>query len=244
MNSSPFSIFVIEDNEWYNRLLVHQLSLNPDFEIRDFHNGKEALDAISACPDLVTLDYRLSDMNGEEVLKKIKERSPNTEVIIISEQEEIETAVELLKLGAFDYLVKSNDIKDRLHNSIKHIREHAGLKKEVAILKKEVQKKFGFEKSIIGQSPAIKKVFNLLDKAVQTNITVTVTGETGTGKEVVAKAIHYNSKLKDQPFVAVNMAAIPAELIESELFGHEKGAFTGATTRRIGKLCSWMKLER
>lgn len=235
MSDAPFTIFVVEDNEWYNKLLVHQLGLNPDFQIKSFTTGQEVLDHLNERPNVLTLDYRLSDMDGEAVLKKVKEFDPGIEVIIISEQEEIETAVELLKLGAFDYLVKSNDIKDRLHNSIRHIREHDGLKKQVQTLKKEVQSKFEFEKSIIGQSPAIKKVFNMLEKATKTNITVTVTGETGTGKEVVAKAIHYNSDRKEQPFVPVNMAAIPAELIESELFGHEKGAFTGAATRRIGK---------
>ncbi|CAN0161486.1 unnamed protein product, partial [Chrysoparadoxa australica] len=235
MSDAPFTVFVVEDNEWYNKLLVHQLALNPDFKIKSFTTGQALLDNLSQRPNVVTLDYRLSDMDGEAVLKKVKEFDPAIEVIIISEQEEIETAVELLKLGAFDYLVKSNDIKDRLHNSIRHIREHDGLKKQVQTLKKEVQSKFEFEKSIIGQSPAIKKVFNMLEKATKTNITVTVTGETGTGKEVVAKAIHYNSDRKEQPFVPVNMAAIPAELIESELFGHEKGAFTGAATRRIGK---------
>jgi DNA-binding NtrC family response regulator len=107
--------------------------------------------------------------------------------------------------------------------------------KEIDHLKKEISEKYTFEKSIIGTSPAIKRVFSLLEKAVQTNISVSITGETGTGKELVAKALHYNSKRKNKPFVAVNIAAIPRDLIESELFGHEKGAFTGAITRRIGK---------
>ncbi len=233
--TTPFSIFVVEDNDWYNRLLVHQLELNPDFAVKSFKSGEEVLAHLSENPNVITLDYRLKDMTGEEVLKKIKNFNPEIEVIIVSEQEEIETAVGLLKLGAFDYLVKSDDIKDRLHNSIRHIREHSGLKKQVDTLKKEVQTKFEFGNSIIGQSPAIKKIFSMMEKATKTNITVTVMGETGTGKEVVAKAIHYNSNRKEEAFVPVNMAAIPAELIESELFGHEKGAFTGANTRRIGK---------
>jgi transcriptional regulator with GAF, ATPase, and Fis domain len=107
--------------------------------------------------------------------------------------------------------------------------------KQIDFLKKEISEKYEFEKSIIGTSPAIRKIFALLEKACATNISVSISGETGTGKELVAKAIHYNSKRKNKPFVAVNIAAIPRELIESELFGHEKGAFTGAVTRRVGK---------
>ena len=120
-------------------------------------------------------------------------------------------------------------------NSINNARNKSSLIKEIDHLKKEISEKYEFEKSIIGTSPAIRRTFALLEKAVQTNISVSISGETGTGKELVAKAIHYNSKRKNKPFVAVNIAAIPRDLIESELFGHEKGAFTGAITRRIGK---------
>ncbi len=235
MENKPFVVYVVEDNEWYNKLLTHNLSLNPDFEVHSFFTGEEILKALQNKPDVVTLDYRLPDMNGEDLLKKIKQIDLSIEVIVISEQEDIETAVDLLKAGAYDYLVKSNDIKERLINSINHIRKNASLKKQIKTLQKEVQGKYAFEKSIIGNSPALRKVYDLIAKATETNITVTVTGETGTGKEVVSKAIHYNSERKDKPFVAVNMAAIPDELIESELFGHERGAFTGAAVRRKGK---------
>ena len=235
MSEKPFKIFVVEDNEWYNKLLVHSLSLNPDFEIHSFTTGKEMLKMLSDNPNVITLDYRLPDCLGEELLLKIKEFNPSIEVIIISEQEEIETAVELLKAGAYDYIVKSKDIRDRLFNVIQHIRDNASLQKRIVDLQKEVVGKYSFEKTLIGQSKAIKDVCDLMSKVVNNNITVTITGETGTGKEVVAKAIHYNSNRKAKPIVAVNMAAIPAELVESELFGHEKGAFTGASTRRKGK---------
>jgi DNA-binding NtrC family response regulator len=120
-------------------------------------------------------------------------------------------------------------------NAIKNARNKSSLIREIGKLKEEISAKYEFEKSIIGNSPAIKKVFALLEKAVKSQITVSITGETGTGKELVAKAVHYNSKRKSKPFVAVNIAAIPHDLIESELFGHEKGAFTGAVNRRIGK---------
>jgi len=235
MTDKNFSVFVVEDDEWYNRLLVHSLSLNPDIEVESFVTAQDVLKALHKKPAVITLDYRLPDMMGDKLLLEIKDIDPSIEIIVISEQEDITTALDLLKIGAFDYIVKSKNIRERLLNTISHIRSSTELKKEVRTLRQEVGKKYSFEKTIIGQSPQIKSIFDLLDKAVTTNITLTVTGETGTGKEVVAKAIHFNSKLKDQPFVAVNMGAIPSELVESELFGHEKGAFTGALTRRIGK---------
>ncbi len=235
MNEKPIKIFVVEDNDWYNKLVVHTLSLNPDYEIHSFFNGKDCLNNLHSKPDIITLDYRLPDMSGMEVLKRIKEENDEIQVILISEQEDINTVVDLLKLGAYDYITKSNDIRDRLLNTVQNIRKGIGLRKEISVLRKEIQKKYSFRNSILGESPAIKRVYELIEKALNTNITVTISGETGTGKELVAKAIHYNSKRKDKPFVPVNVAAIPSELIESELFGHEKGAFTGAISRRIGK---------
>ena len=235
MSEKPFKIFIVEDSEWYNKLLVHTLSLNPDFEIKSFFNGKDFLNCLFEAPDIVTLDYRLPDYTGLQILKRIREENSDVQVILISEQEDIDTVVNLLKLGAYDYISKSDDIKDRLLNTVKNIRNGIGLKREISTLRKEVQKKYSFRESILGESPAIKAVYGLIDKALSTNITVIISGETGTGKELVAKAIHYNSKRKDKPFVTVNVAAIPSELIESELFGHEKGAFTGAAYRRIGR---------
>ncbi|MGA2405948.1 MAG: sigma-54 dependent transcriptional regulator [Bacteroidales bacterium] len=235
MSEKPFKIFVVEDSEWYNRLLVHTLSLNPDYEIKSFFNGKDFLNSLFESPDIVTLDYRLPDITGLEVLKRIREENSDVQVILISEQEDINTVVSLLKMGVYDYITKSDDIKDRLLNTIKNIRNGIGLKREISTLRREVQKKYSFRQSILGESPAIKSVYDLIEKALGTNITVIISGETGTGKELVAKAIHYNSKRKDKSFVTVNVSAIPSELIESELFGHEKGAFTGAAYRRIGR---------
>ena len=181
------------------------------------------------------MDYSLPDCDGAEVLKKIKEHNPDIRVIVISGQEDVATAINLLKNGAFDYIVKDDDTKDRLWNSILHLREISNLKQEVETLKTQVGRKYDFSQMILGKSEQIEKVFSLIEKAAKTNITCSVTGETGSGKEMIAKAIHYNSDRHKQPFVAVNVAAIPKDLIESELFGHEKGAFTGAVTRRIGK---------
>ncbi|NNF01998.1 MAG: sigma-54-dependent Fis family transcriptional regulator, partial [Bacteroidia bacterium] len=221
MSDRPFLVFVVEDNEYYNKLLVHALSLNPDLLVRSFKNGKDFLAKLSEKPDVITLDYHLPDHKGSTLLQRIQDESPESEVIIISEQEDIETAVDLLKGGAYDYLVKSKDINSRLHNCINNIKKQKDLSTQVKSLQKEVKAKYSFQSSMIGNSKPMKEVFGLIEKAIQTNITVSITGNTGTGKELVAKAIHYNSKLRDKAFVPVNMAAIPKDLVESELFGHE-----------------------
>lgn len=231
----PVKIFVVEDDATYTKFLKYVLSLNPDFEVEYFTSGKQCIAQLDQRPTIITLDYSLPDLQGEEVLKAIKAYDPNISVIIVSAQEKIGTAVELLKAGAFDYISKDEEAKDRILNSINNARNKTSLIKEIDHLKKEINAKYDFESSIIGNSPAIKRVFTLIEKALQTNITVSITGETGTGKELVAKAIHYNSPRRKKPLVAVNIAAIPKDLIESELFGHEKGAFTGAANRRIGK---------
>ncbi|MEO0899152.1 MAG: sigma-54 dependent transcriptional regulator [Bacteroidota bacterium] len=235
MTTKENLIFVVEDDDWYRELLAYHLETDPDHEVLKFPDAKSVLAELHRAPAVVTLDYRLPDMKGEEVLQRIKEFNPEIQVVIISEQGDAETAVNLYKQGAYDYLSKVEDIRDKLLNVVRNIRSNKSLQTRISSLQEEVEQKYDFEKTIIGKSPAIKRVFNLIEKAIKTNITVTITGETGTGKEVVAKAIHYNSKRSKQPFIPVNMAAIPSELIESELFGHEKGAFTGANSRRIGK---------
>jgi DNA-binding NtrC family response regulator len=234
-DKDPVKIFVVEDDPAYTKFLKYVLELNPDYELEFFNSGKECLANLYKNPAVITLDYSLPDMPGEKVLSQIRAHDPNINVIIVSAQEKIHTAVELLKSGAYDYISKDHETKDRLMNSINNARNKTSLIKEIDYLKKEISIKYEFEKSLVGNSPAMKRLFALLEKAVQTNISVSITGETGTGKELVAKAIHYNSKRKSKPFVAVNIAAIPRDLIESELFGYEKGAFTGAVTRRIGK---------
>jgi two-component system, NtrC family, response regulator AtoC len=226
---------IVEDDPWYGKILQHHLSLNPDYKVSRFLTAKECIENLHQKPDLVTIDFSLPDMDGDALFKKIKEFNPDVPVIVISSQENISVAVNMLKMGASDYLVKDDATKDLLWNSVIRIKENQGLKKEVAHLREELGQKFSFDKSIIGHSDVLKKVFMLMEKASKTIINVSITGETGTGKEVVAKAIHYNSDRKKKKFIAVNMAAIPKELIESELFGYEKGAFTGAVTRKIGK---------
>ena len=228
-------IFLIEDDAFSGEALKYHLKLNPDFDVHLFKTGKECLTNLYQKPDIICLDFGLPDITGDKLMEKIRETNNKTPIIIISGQEEIEVAVSFLKAGAKDYIVKNEHTKDLLWNAIIKIKENLDLVQEVEELKEQLEQKYSFEKTIIGQSDAIKKVFNILNKAINTNINVSITGETGTGKEVVAKAIHYNSERKNKPFIAINMAAIPKELMESEFFGHEAGAFTGANTRNIGK---------
>lgn len=227
-------IFVVEDNELYAKTLQYQLTLNPENEVAIYGSGKDFLKDLHKKPDVVSLDYRLPDMTGDQVLVKIREHFPELPVIIVSGQEDIGTAVNLLKEGAYDYIVKNENTKDRIWNAVNHIRDRRRLENEIERLREEVNTKYDFS-NIKGNSLVLKKVFKLVEKAARTNIIVSITGETGTGKEQIAKAIHYNSPMRKKPFVAVNMAAIPTELIESELFGYEKGAFTGANNRKIGR---------
>ena len=229
-------INVIEDDKVFNKLIEHTLKLNPDYEVVSYFNGKDFIKNLGDDPDVVTLDLGLPDLTGNEILKKIKRFNPEIDVIVISGQDDISTAVQLLKEGAYDYITKDGNIKERLLHSIQNIKKQKTLKNEITQLKTEIGHKYQYKNAIIGDSPAIKEVFALIDKAIKVpNINVSVYGETGTGKELIAKTVHYNSPRKNKPFIAVNMGAIPRELIESELFGHEKGAFTGAITTKKGK---------
>ena len=230
----PFKIFVVEDDPFYGELLEYILNRDPELEVELMTSGKECLKNMYKNPDVVTLDYGLSDMNGLEVMEKIKAANPRVEIIVVSGQQDVATAVNILRKGAYDYLVKDEEAKDRIWNSVQKIRDRKRLESELDELRVEVGKKYEVA-NFIGQSKPIEQVKSLIGKAISTNITVSISGETGTGKEVVAKAIHYNSNRAKGNFVAVNVAAIPNELIESELFGHEKGAFTGANVTRKGK---------
>lgn len=232
---TELKIFIVEDDEWYAEYIKQCLLLDQDVTIETFPTGSSCMKNLKDYPDVITVDYRLPDMTGQELLKAIKEICPDTEVIIISEQGKIETAIELLKQGAYDYIVKSPDIRDRLLNMVRNLKKQRLLHQKIRNLEIEVDKKYDFEKLIVGQSRQIRHIFSLIEKAAQTEISVMITGETGTGKELVARAIHFNSARKKQPFITINMAAIPRELVESELFGHEKGAFTGAYISRKGK---------
>lgn len=179
---------------------------------------------------VVLLDIQMPEINGFEVLKKIKDAKPSTSVIIISAHGSVENAIKATRLGAFDFLEKPID-RDKLLISVRNATEQATLKEE----NEEIKKTYIGESDILGKSKAIKIILELIDKVAPLETRVLITGENGTGKELVARAIHKKSERKDKPFIEVNCAAIPNELIESELFGHEKGSFTGAVSQRIGK---------
>lgn len=234
-NGKPaYKIFIVEDNDLYAKVLKRQLE-NDHFEVYVYYNGRDCLNNLDKSPDVITLDYTLPDMNGDLILYEIKKQLPSVHVIIISGQNDINTAVSLLKSGAYDYITKGPDTREKLNNTIRNIYQSDQLRIENEYLKEAVREKYDFRKLIKGSSKEIESIFELMEKAVATNISISITGETGTGKELVAKGIHYNSKRKNKSFVAVNISAIPEGLIESELFGHEKGAFTGADFRKLGK---------
>ncbi|MDI1232729.1 MAG: sigma-54 dependent transcriptional regulator [bacterium] len=230
-----FKIYIVEDDPWYGELLKYHLSLNEDYEVLLFGTANELIENLHKKPDLITVDFNLPDMTGEELLLKVRSVNRNVPVLIISGQDDISVALSLLKKGASEYLMKDANTKDLLWHSVQRVFKTISLQEEVEELKVQLESKFDFEKTIIGKSTALKKSFALIEKAINSNINVSITGETGTGKEIVAKAIHYNSLRSKKPFIAVNMAAIPKELFESELFGYEKGAFTGAITNKKGK---------
>lgn len=232
---SDFKIFVIEDDKWYAEILSYTLGLNPEYEIEIYTSGQEALKNLYKRPSAITLDYGLQDMSGAEVLEKIKASYPDLPVVIVSAQEEIGIALELLKKGAYDYIIKNEETKDRIWKVMTNIRDLHELKNTNAELKNEIKSKYSWQSSIIGESAELNGVFKMIEKVKDSKINLSITGETGTGKEMIAKAVHYNSSRANFPFVAVNLSAVPEGLIESELFGHEKGAFTGAVSRKLGK---------
>jgi DNA-binding NtrC family response regulator len=176
------------------------------------------------------LDIQMPEMNGFEVLKKVKDSNLDVSVIIISAHGSVENAIKATKLGAFDFIEKPID-RDKLLLSVRNAVEQSNLLKE----NKEIKKTLEGEGEILGNSKAVKSLLEMIEKVAPLDTRVLITGENGTGKELIARAIHKKSERKDKPFIEVNCAAIPNELIESELFGHEKGSFTGAVQQRIGK---------
>lgn len=226
-------IFIIDDEESILKMLTHWAKNQWGYNVRAFSNGNEALNALSENPDLVLLDIMLPDINGNEVLGKIKQRFPHLPVIMLSAQGSVEVALESIRLGAFDYFPKPVD-KNRLEPAIRNAIKNYDLERELESLKENIHKEYSFD-NIISADNKMQEAFKMISKVLDNDITVLITGESGTGKELVARAIHYNGKRKNAPFVVVNCASIPRELLESELFGHEKGSFTGAHQRKIGK---------
>ncbi|MCZ6818557.1 MAG: sigma-54 dependent transcriptional regulator, partial [Calditrichaeota bacterium] len=197
-------------------------------------SGYEALQVLSLRPfDLVILDLKMPLISGIETLKRIRKIDPGLPVIILTADSDVGTVVEAMKLGAYDYFAKPIEW-EKLDIAIKNALVTKDLRSEITRLKGQSGNKYSLDK-IVGKSKKMREVFQSLERVVDTSVTVCIRGESGTGKELLARAMHFNGLRKNKPFVAVNCAAIPENLLESELFGHEKGAFTGAVARRVGK---------
>jgi DNA-binding NtrC family response regulator len=208
---------------------------NPEYQLEAVQDGLEALRRINASHyDIVILDIMMPKIDGLEVLRRVREGHPDVDVIMITGLSQIETAVKSMKLGAFDYLPKPFD-PDGLKLVVHRALERRRLLQENLSLKTEVGAKYRFE-NIIGSSPQMQSVYRLVAQCAPTSSTVMLTGESGTGKELIARAVHYNSLSKDKPFIPVDCNAFSENLLESELFGHVKGAFTGAVANKKGML--------
>ncbi len=229
-----FKIYVVDDDRHYARMLSFRLEKNVDHDVHVFSRGEEMLEALSDEPDMVLLDIMMPGIGGLETLRKLKEEHPDIPVVMISAQGVIDVAVEAMQAGAYDYIAKGQDELVKLDAVVKNVRERMSMERELKSLRGEVKKRYSIS-GLVGESQVMQQVYKTVEKALKGDLTVVVQGESGTGKELVAKAIHFNSSRKKGPFVIVNCAAIPRELMESEFFGHEKGSFTGAHARKIGK---------
>jgi len=230
---NTLSILIIDDEETQLNSLKSFLSRRK-FEVFTAANGKLGFEVVQKqMIDLVLTDYRMPDWNGLVVLQKIKEFNPEVDVVVITAFGNIEDAVEIMKAGAYDYLSKPIDL-DELENLITRVKEKRQLTAENRSLKEQLRERFKFD-AIVSQSGEMEAVLNDAARVATSKASVLIRGESGTGKELVARAIHFTSPRKEQPFVVVNVAALSENLIESELFGHDKGAFTGANQQRTGR---------
>ena len=225
---------LIVDDDLAHRTMLKKLLGGWGYEILEADDGSVAIDEVRKRSfDLILMDIRMMKVSGIEALEQIKVINPAIPVIIMTAYASVETAVDALKKGAYDYLTKPLDF-DELKIVINRATEHNRLKKENEYLKEKLGQKFDFQ-SMIGRSPLMVKLLETTAQVAATEATVLISGKSGTGKEMIANAIHYNSPRKNAPFIKINCAALTESLLESELFGHEKGAFTGADKRREGK---------
>ncbi|MBL7996616.1 sigma-54-dependent Fis family transcriptional regulator, partial [bacterium] len=238
-NSNLFKILVIEDNATMREGIVDVLK--PRYTVECSSNGQDGLAWIRKHYfDVVITDYKMSGMDGMEVLKRVKEISPETEVILITAFGTVDIAVEAMKQGASDFITKPFSPDELLLKLDKIIRVYQERRlfiktdEENKYLREVIRDKYNFGE-IVGSSPRMKDIYELVRKSSETDSSVVIFGESGTGKELIARAIHYNSSRKDKPFIKVNCAALTETLLESELFGHEKGSFTGAIKTKKGR---------
>ena len=225
---------LITDDDLAHRVMLKKLLSGWGYNVVEADDGSVAVDEVRKRSfDLILMDIRMMNVSGIEALEQIKQINPSIPVIIMTAYASVETAVSALKKGAYDYLTKPLDF-DELQMAIARATEHSRLKQENEYLKERLGEKFD-RRNIIGQSAAMVKLLEVVEQVAVTQVTVLITGESGTGKEIIANAIHFNSSRRNAPFVKINCAALTETLLESELFGHEKGAFTGADRRREGK---------
>ncbi len=227
-------IFIIEDDQFLGNLIKRTLEKLDNSDVSHFLTPEECLKNLHQNPDIISIDYNLPGMNGVELLEKIRNYNDTIQCIMVSGQEKLDVVIETYRKGAVDYIIKDDNALINLENSVKILSKTVYLRQENESLKELVIDRNKYT-NILGNSGPVLRVLRMIQKVEKSNIMVLVTGQSGTGKELVARAIHYNSQRAKKPFVTVNMGAIPDDLIESELFGHEKGAFTDARDRRIGK---------
>ena len=233
-NMSDKSTILVVDDDDAHRTMLRTLIGGWGYDVSEADDGASAIEKVKAQSyDLVLMDVRMVKVSGLEALDKIKAYNPAIPVIIMTAYSSVETAVEALKQGAHDYLTKPLDF-EKLKITIERSMEHTRLKEENRLLKESLGKQFD-RQNIIGRSPAMTQLLETVAQVAPSEATVLITGESGTGKELIAGAIHFNSHRKEGPFVKINCAAITETLLESELFGHEKGAFTGADRRKEGR---------
>jgi len=225
---------LIVDDDTYHRLMIKANMLDKEYDVSEAEDGEDAIALVEMdFFDLIIMDIKMKKIDGITALKKIKEISPSIPVMIMTAHSSVQTAVDALKLGATEYFVKPLDMEAVCH-SVEKTFDYLELKKENKTLKEQLNRVFEIS-SIIGKSKAMKAVFEVISLSAPSDATILILGESGTGKELIANAVHQNSFRKEKPFVKINCAALPENLLESELFGHEKGAFTGAVTKREGR---------
>ena len=228
-----YSILIVDDEDAQRSILKGYLE-KKGYKIYSASSGTEGIKIVQDnLIDIVLSDYKMPDKTGLEVLESVKKINPEVSFVILTAYGTIENAVKAMRLGAFDYISKPVDL-DELDLMIERIIENKTLRSEIQMLKNQLQDKFRID-SFISHSPKMEEVLSVAARAADSKATILITGESGTGKEVLAKSIHYISPRKDKPFIAVNIPALPETLLESELFGHEKGAFTGAEKAKKGR---------
>lgn len=226
-------ILVVDDESLMREFITESL-LSQGYEVDDAEHGARALEfMVNEAYDVILTDLKMPKITGIDVLKRAREKMPDAKVIIMTAYGTVENAVEAMKLGAFDYITKPFSV-DEILMLVTRALEFTSLQMENRRLHSELEEVYG-TRSIVGKSPSMKTIFEVIETVSQSRSTVLVTGESGTGKELVARAIHYTSPRREGPFVKLNCAALPSELMESELFGHEKGAFTGAIRKFQGR---------